>query len=101
MAGHPQRVALNATGFTEFIGERWNPETRAVAREAIDDPFPWLRVELTLEGDVTLGGVFRAVERFPALVDVLALYSWCAGLRAFHDEALRTPARAGEGRSSR
>src|SRR5690348_3066032 len=72
MPGHPQRILLTPTA---FIGERWNGEMRALERDEVDDPIPWLRVTVALEGEVTLGALFAVVGSYPELMDFLARYA--------------------------
>lgn len=69
---------------------KWDSDVRQYVEEQIQSGLHVLRCACHIDGDVTLGDIFHAVEQDPGLVTFLEQWSWC-DLEAFHSEA-RKPA---------
>ena len=68
----------------------WEPRIREYVEAPCYTFLAELRSKCIVEDGVTLGDIFRAVEKDPGLRDFLAIYSSCP-VEAFHKEAMLPP----------
>jgi hypothetical protein len=80
-----EKVHLTKAGIQAL---EWNGEAGQYVDKPISNALAVLRCDCYIDSGVTLGDIFRAVDRYPELVGFLRAWSWC-NVQAFHAEACK------------
>jgi len=69
----------------------WDEDSDLMVPVSSDRVFVVLRKSCNIDAGVTLGDIFRIVDKHDNLKEFLAGYSWCHAIQAFHDQAFEPP----------